>query len=120
VRIDDIINSLQNFSEAVIPRYRKKREYLLSLFAKHELDSSNQYNKKIFKRIARGTYVLNPEMQILTCEKWVSVESITGSQDVSEEEIIQHSNEKMKKELEEYLARVEIEKKKRGRRSWGW
>ncbi len=120
VRIDDIIDSLQNFSEAVIPRYRKKREYLLSLFAKHEVDSNNQYNKKIFKRIARGNYILNPEMQILYNDQWVSVRSITGSQDVSEEEIIQHSLEKQKKEWEEYLIKYEIQKKKRERRSGDW
>ncbi len=120
VRTDDMIDSLQNFSEAVIPGYRKKREYLLALFAKHEVDSSNQYNKKIFKRIARGTYILNPEMQILTNERWVSVKSITRSQDVSEEDIIKHSTEKMKKEWEEYSAKMESDRKKREKRGWDW
>jgi len=101
ILIDDIISNIQHFSEAVIPQYRKRREYLLSLFAKHEVDGNNPYNKKIFKRIARGNYLLNPGLQILYSEQWISVSSITGNQDVSEEEIIKHSVEKQKKEWEE-------------------
>lgn len=118
ILIDDIITNIQHFSEAVIPQYRKRREYLLSLFAKHEVDSNNPYNKKIFKRIARGNYLLNPVLQILYSEQWISVSSITGNQDISEEEIIKHSVEKQKKEWEEYRKKFEKERKKREK--WGW
>ena len=88
IKIDDIIGNIQQFSEAVIPQYRKRREYLLSILAKHEVDSNNPYNKKIFKRIERGNYLLYPGLQIMYNEKWISVQSITGNQDISEDEII--------------------------------
>jgi len=120
IKIDDIVDNIQHFSETVIPQYRKKREYLLSLLAKHEVDSNNPYNKKIFKRIDRGSYLLNPGLQIQYDEKWISVSSITGNQDVSEEEIIKHSIEKQKKEWEEYRKKFEKERKKRERERWGW
>jgi len=120
ILIDDIINNIQHFSEAVIPQYRKRREYLLSLLAKHEVDSNNPYNKKIFKRIARGSYLLNPGLQILYNGQWISVNSITGNQDISEDEIIKHSVEKQKKEWEEYLKKYEKERKKRERESMRW
>jgi hypothetical protein len=55
ILVDDINGNIQHFSEAVIPQYRKKREYLLSILAKHEIDSNNPYNKKIFKRMGRGS-----------------------------------------------------------------
>ena len=67
-------------------KYRRAENYESergSIFRKYY-----QYNKKIFKRIARGTYILNPKMQILINDKWVSVKGITGSQEVSVEEII--------------------------------
>ena len=120
IMIDDIIGNIQHFSETVIPQYRKKREYLLSLLAKHEIDSYNPYNKKIFKRIERGSYLLNPVLQILRNEQWVSVSSITGNQDISEDEIIKHSFEKQKKEFEEFRKKAEKEKKRRERERWGW
>jgi len=46
VKLDDLIGNIQHFSEGVMPAYRKKREYLRSILAKHELDSQNPYNKK--------------------------------------------------------------------------
>ena len=120
IMIDDIIGNIQNFSESVIPQYRKKREYLLALLAKHEVNGKNPYNKKIFKRVERGNYVLNPGLQILYNEQWIYVSSISGNQDISEEEIINHSLEKQKKEFEEFRKKAEKEKKRRERERWGW
>ncbi|OFX41745.1 MAG: hypothetical protein A2X03_16710 [Bacteroidetes bacterium GWA2_40_15] len=120
IKIDDFIGNIQHFSESVIPQYRKKREYLLALLAKHEVDGKNPYNKKIFKRVERGNYVLNPGLQILCNEQWISVSSISGNQDISEEEIINHSVEKQKKEFEEVRKKIEKEKKKRERERWEW
>ena len=120
IKIDDIIDNIQHFSESVIPLYRKKREYLLSLLAKHEVDGKNPYNKKIFKRVERGNYLLNPGLQIMCNGQWISVSSISGNQDISEEEIIKHSVEKQKKEFEEFRKKFEKEKKKRERERWGW
>ena len=123
IKVDDIIEYIQHFSEAVIPQYRKKREYLLSIFAKHEIDSNNPYNKKIFKRIESGSYLLNPDMQLMYSDKWISVSSITENQDISKDEIIKHSLVKQQKENEEFRKKYEKEKKKmekNKKRKWGW
>ena len=120
IRIDDIVDNLQYFSEAVITKNRKKREYLLSLLAKHEVDSNNPYNKKLFKRIERGSYLLNPGLQIMYNEQWTAVSSISGNQDISEDEIREHSLEKQKREFEEHRKKFEKERKKRERERWGW
>jgi hypothetical protein len=120
ILVDDITGNIQYFSDAVIQKNRKKREYLLSLFAKHEVDSNNQYNKKIFKRVGRGCYILNPNLQILHNEEWISVSAISGNQDISEDEIRKHSLEKQKKYFEELQKKHEKEKKKRERERWGW
>jgi hypothetical protein len=118
IKIDDIITNIQHFSEAVIPQYRKRREYLLALLAKHEVDGKNPYNKKIFKRVDRGNYVLNPGLQILCNEQWMSISNISGNQDISENEIKEHSLKKQAKEFEEY--RIKTEKEWKKRKKWEW
>lgn len=115
VKVDDLMGNIQLFSGAVMPAYRKKREYLLSLFAKHEVDSKNQYNKKIFKRISRGYYLLNPELKILYNEQWISMTDIFASHDLSEDEIRDQAWKKAVKEAEEYHKKVEKEMKNRER-----
>jgi hypothetical protein len=90
------------------------------LLAKHEVDSNNPYNKKIFKRIYRGTYLLNPGLQILYNEQWTAVSSISGNQDISEDEIKKHSLKKQKREFEEHRKKFAKERKKRERERWGW
>ena len=120
IMVDDIIGNIEHFSETVITKKRKNRQYLLSIFARHEVDSNNPYNKKIFKRVGRGSYLLNPELKIFCNEEWISVSTISGNQDISEDEIKKHSREKQKKEFEEFQKRVEKEKKKRDRERWGW
>jgi hypothetical protein len=118
VKVDDLIGNIQHFSVAVMPAYRKKREYLLSLLAKHELGSLNQYNKKIFKRISRGYYLLNPELKILHNEEWTSIAGIFESHDLSHAEIREQAWKKAVKEAEEHRKKMEKEMKKRDK--WGW
>ncbi|HPM87871.1 MAG TPA: UvrD-helicase domain-containing protein [Bacteroidales bacterium] len=122
IKMDDILGSIQNFSEAVLPAYRKKREYLSAIFAKHEIDSNNPYNKKLFKRISRGSYLLNQDLQIMYSDNWIPVKSIIENQDVSAEEIREHSFAKQKKIYDEYQKKIEEAKKRRDRNRdrWRW
>jgi len=113
VKVDDLIENIQHFSSAVMPFYRKKREYLLSLLAKHEVDSKNPYNKKIFMRVSRGYYRLNPELQILYNDQWKSIAGIFSSHDLAEDEIRKQSRQRAEKEMEEYRKKIEKEMKRR-------
>jgi hypothetical protein len=118
VKTDDLIGSMQHFSEGVLPGYRKKRTYILSLLAKHEVNSNNLYNKKLFKRVGRGNYLLNPELKVLYGESWISVDDIFRNQDLSTEEIKKQSWEKAVAEAEERQRIIEKENKKREK--WDW
>jgi hypothetical protein len=117
VKVDDLIGNMQHFPGSVVPPYRKKREYLLSLLAKHEIDSANPYNKKIFKRVSRGYYVLNPGLSVLLDDQWVSVVDIFKSRDFSEDEIRDHAWQKNLKEMEAFHKKIERDIKKREK--WG-
>ncbi|HOC87847.1 MAG TPA: UvrD-helicase domain-containing protein [Bacteroidales bacterium] len=118
VKVDDLIENMQHFSDAVLPPHRKKRQYLLSLLAKHEIDSANPYNKKIFKRISRGNYQLNPGLSVLIDEQWISVADIFNSRDLSEVEIREHARQREVKEMEAY--RKKVERKIKQRDKWRW
>jgi len=126
IRVDDFLTNLEPFPENVLPAYRKKREYWLALLAKHEIGSNNPYNKKLFRRIERGVYVLNPGMMIRYRDIWTPVKDIIDSQGISLNDLKEHALDKHRKELEEWKKRTEKEKKKREReeelrrQSYGW
>ena len=118
IKIDDLILNLQHFPLTILPAYRKKREYWLALLAKHEYDGNNPYNKKLFTRIQRGAYILNPQMQIWQNGEWILVNDLVESQDITINEIIAHSREKENKLMEEWKKQFEKDNKKRERRGY--
>jgi hypothetical protein len=59
--------------DSVIPDYRKKRAYISALLSKNECDSTNPYNKKLFRRKRTGNYVLNPKLAIRQKDEWVDI-----------------------------------------------
>lgn len=65
-----LIQYLAHLPEHIVPAHRKKREYLTALLSKNEVDSSDKYGKKLFKRIRRGEYILNPDLAIKLQGEW--------------------------------------------------
>lgn len=53
---------LKNFSESVVPKYRKNRDYISAIFARNEVHSNYPYNKQLFSRISIGVYTINPDI----------------------------------------------------------
>jgi len=47
---------------AILPQYRIKQTYISGLLSRNEVDSNNQYNRKLFVRVRRGYYRLNDDM----------------------------------------------------------
>ena len=66
----DISTLLKEFSESVVPRYRKNRDYISALLARNEVRSNYPYNKQLFSRIAIGVYTINPDIEIKVCDTW--------------------------------------------------
>ena len=66
----DISTLLKEFSESVLPKYRKNRNYISALFARNEIHSNYPYNKQLFSRIALGVYTINPDIEIKICDMW--------------------------------------------------
>jgi len=128
--VDDLLAQISEFPDTVLPAYRKKREFWLSVLAKHELSSNNPYCKQLFYRVQRGAYVLNSFMMVRLGEQWVPVHDIINSQGISMNDIMTHSREKQLKKMEENRLKWEKERKKyekeqREREQWereryGW
>ncbi|MCD4675504.1 MAG: UvrD-helicase domain-containing protein [Desulfobacula sp.] len=76
VEAGDIEATFATYPENILPDYRKKRTYISANLSKNEVDGSNPWNKKLFIRLERGHYALNPNLDILTEEKWKNVYDI--------------------------------------------
>ena len=65
-----LLDYLQRLPEHLFDKKRQKRTYISSLFSKNEVESTDKYNKQLFKRVGRGQYVLNPELVMKVNGEW--------------------------------------------------
>ncbi len=129
--MDDVTAICQKFPDAVLPEFRKRRQYLNSILSKNEQDRADVYNKKLFLRIARGVYVLNPELELLVAEdQWMNVydmmftEKITReSNQTAKQAGLERYREELKEEMARMWAKEEAERKRRKEEwddRWRW
>lgn len=55
----------------ILPERRKRQSYISGLLSQHEVTSAHPYNKKLFLRLRRGQYVLNPGLKLRKGDQWV-------------------------------------------------
>lgn len=129
--MDDVTAICAKFPDTILPAFRKKRQYLNSILSKNEIDRDDPYNKKLFLRVARGVYVLNPDLEILIAEnQWMNVydmmftEKITRARNeaIKQEALLRfHQQQAEKREIAR--AREEAERKRRmeeWNKRWKW
>lgn len=61
---------LARLPERVLPVRRKRRPYISSILSKNEADGGDPYNRKLFVRLQRGHYILNPRLKLRDGEEW--------------------------------------------------
>lgn len=64
--MDDIMQFIELMPSEILPEFRRKRQYVNSILAKNELGRDDPYNRQLFKRTARGIYVVNPELRLVS------------------------------------------------------
>jgi ankyrin repeat protein len=69
----DFVEALADFPDHVIPPWRKHRQYITAVLARHEIFREDPYNRKLFLRVHRGYYILNPRMEVEVNDAWVNV-----------------------------------------------
>jgi hypothetical protein len=73
ISANEIYYTISHFNSDIIADYRKKNSYISSMLSNHELMSKYQYCKRLFIRMKRGYYVINPSIEILQAQKWISI-----------------------------------------------
>jgi hypothetical protein len=69
----DIIAAVQHIPGSILPERRKQRAYLSSILAKNEISKDDKYNRKLFYRVLRGAYILNPTLALKVEGEWVNI-----------------------------------------------
>lgn len=69
----DFVEVLANFPDRVVPKRRKKRPYISSILSKNEINRDDKYNRKLFYRIKRGHYIINPKLNVRVEGEWRNI-----------------------------------------------
>jgi hypothetical protein len=66
----DFVEVLRHFPAALVPARRKHRAYISSILAKNEVDRDDKYNRKLFRRLKHGHYIINPKLAVWVEGAW--------------------------------------------------
>jgi len=66
----DFAEVLAHFPESLVPNRRKARQYLSSILSKNEMSRVGPYNRKLFRRVRHGQYLLNPRLALRVGGDW--------------------------------------------------
>lgn len=80
----DFLAFYEGLSEAVLPEYRRRRQYLSSILGKNEIFGGDKYNKQLFLRIKQGHYLPNPDLSILIEDQWVNIYDLIDLSEIIE------------------------------------
>jgi hypothetical protein len=69
----DFVEVLSHFPDAVVPARRKKRAYISSILSKNEVDREDKYNRKLFRRVKHGHYIINPKLAVWVEGEWRNI-----------------------------------------------
>ncbi len=69
----DFVEVLETFPEHIVPERRKKRAYISSILSKNEVERDDKYNRRLFLRIKRGHYIINPQLSLRVESEWRSI-----------------------------------------------
>jgi hypothetical protein len=66
----DFIEVLHPFPDILVPARRKQRAYISSILAKNEVHRDDPYNRKLFRRLKQGHYIINPQLTVWVEGAW--------------------------------------------------
>ncbi|EDN68882.1 conserved hypothetical protein [Beggiatoa sp. PS] len=69
----DFLKILEQFSPRILPDRRKKRPYVSSILSKNETNRDDKYNRRLFLRVKRGYYVINPNLSVRIEDEWHNI-----------------------------------------------
>ena len=79
---------VEDLPEAVLPKKRKRQAYISSVLAKNEITRDGPYNRKLFLRMSRGQYIINPDLQLRLGDQWVCVSDLLILDDLGPHDMV--------------------------------
>jgi len=76
VTATNLSGMLAQLPDQVLPPMKKKRDYISRYLSENEVDRETPRNKKLFRRIKRGHYVLNPQLKIRVADQWENLHDV--------------------------------------------
>jgi len=59
-----LANLVADLPEQILPARRKRQQYISSVLSGNEIARDAPYNRRLFKRISRGEYIINPNLKL--------------------------------------------------------
>lgn len=108
----DFVFALKDFPDHVIPTWRRHREAITNVLAGHEVYRDTPTNRRLFVRVIRGRYILNPCMEFDLDGTWVRVPELIHMEALEQEAdgrltLFLRDVRVFEKEVAEYLQRVQ-------------
>ncbi len=97
----DFLDFFEGLPIQVIAEYRTKRSYISSILTKNEVYSDSPYNKKLFLRITKGKYIINPLTELMVDENWVKFYELVDIE-LIEQQVTEKTEEKFDAEFRKY------------------
>jgi hypothetical protein len=89
---DDFVNALKHFPASTVSPHRRQRGYINSLLSKNEITSPHKNSCKLFMRVTKGEYFLNPFIDIeMENNEYVTVYMLMGLEDFAVSKIPIHA-----------------------------
>jgi len=129
--MDNVVHFCEKFPVSILPEFRQKRHYMNSILSKNEIDRDDPYNRKLFLRIGRGVYVLNPDLEVSVGEdQWMNVYDMMYTEKITRErnDAIKAENaarlhRKWQEKMEKHQAKFDADRRRREQEienRWMW
>jgi hypothetical protein len=78
MRSTDLLAAAQRLPFDALRPDRRRREYLNGVLARNEVDRDYAYNRRLFLRVSRGYYVLNPQLELRSGGSFTPIYDVMG------------------------------------------
>ncbi len=109
----DFVETLTHFPERLVPERRKKRPYISSILSKNEIKREGPYNRKLFLRLKRGHYIINPKLSVRVEGEWRNIYDLLSLDMVGSKHLDEHyvrpetANRQMERNLQRFREHVQ-------------
>ncbi|MCH9691465.1 MAG: AAA family ATPase [Gammaproteobacteria bacterium] len=78
----DIAEKVQQLPASILPQRRKRLAYISSILSGNEVSRDCKYNRKLFLRLRRGHYIINPKLKLRLDGEWVAIHKLLRLEDM--------------------------------------